>query len=316
MNFRTLDLNLLRVLEAMIRLGNVTRASEELGLSQPAVSAALARLRGQFGDPLFVRAGNGMVPTDRTEALAPHIVAALDALRDAIAAAEPFDPATAAMTFTLRGADFFSTRLMPELFGRLAREAPGIAIRFLDSARGDLVEMIESGDVDIALEQPMEIPSWVSSTELFASPFVIVAARGNPAIEHLSKGDALPLDVFCALPQAIRSTDGSMSGMTDDALAAAGRSRRVMLALPHFDAIMNAVSRSDLIAAVPVQLADEMAGPLGLTVFAPPFAFPAPRMQLYWHSRHDRWSAHLWLRGRVLSEVHRIWGPPGAPRDP
>lgn len=307
-NIRTLDLNLLRVFEALFRHGNVTRASEDLGLTQPAVSAALSRLRGHLGDALFVRVGNGMVPTPRAETLAPIVADVLDRIADAISDSETFDPATATQTMTLRGADFFSTRLMPTLSARISREAPGIALRFLDSARGELVGMIESGQIDLALEQPMEVPQWVSRDTLFPSPFVIAAARDNPAIAGLAPGEPMPIDTFCALPHAIRSMDGSMHGMTDAALAQRGLTRRVMLALPHFDAVMGAVARSNLIAAVPVQLANEDAENMGLTLFQPPFPFPVPTMQLYWHSRLDRAPAQVWLRHHVLDEVARLWG--------
>lgn len=307
-NIRTLDLNLLRVFEALFRLGSVTRAGDDLGLTQPAVSAALGRLRGHLGDALFVRVGNGMSPTPRAEAIAPTVSSALDRIASAISEIETFEPASARMTFTLRGADFFSMRLMPPLSAGIAREAPGIALRFLDSARGDLVAMIESGEIDLALEQPLDVPGWISRDLLFPSPFVIAAARDNPAVADLVPGQAMPPGVFCALPHAIRSVDGSMHGMTDATLSQRGLSRRVMLALPHFDAVMMAVARSTLIAAVPVQLADETASALGLVLFQPPFPIPAPRMQLYWHGRLDRAAAHVWLRTRVLSEVARLWG--------
>lgn len=307
-NFRTLDLNLLRVFEAVVRLRNVTRASEELGLSQPAASAALARLRAQLGDPLFVRVGNGMAPTPRAEALAPAVAGALARLGDALAETAPFDLRTAETTFTLRGADFFSMRLMPDLAAGIAREAPGTALRFLDSARGELFLLLETGEIDLALEQPMEVPAWVSRALLFPSPFKVVAARSNPGIAGLAPGTTMPIEVYCTLPHAIRSVDGSMSGMTDVALAEAGRRRRVRLALPHFDAVMLAVARSNLISAVPVQLCDAIADELGIAVFDPPVAFPVPRMQLYWHRRLDRAPGHIWLRTRVLTEVARLWG--------
>ncbi len=310
-NIRTLDLNLLRVFDALFRLGNATRAAEDLGLTQPAVSAALSRLRGHIGDALFVRAGNGMVPTPRAEALAPVISDALKRLATAISDSEGFDPATAEMTLTLRGADFFSMRLMPTLSAGIAREAPGIALRFLDSSRGETISLLETGEIDLALEQPMDVPAWISRDLLFPSPFLIAAARDNPAISGLVPGEPMPIDIFCALPHAIRSTDGSMHGMTDAALAERGLARRVMLALPHFDAVMMAVAESNLIAAVPIQLAEDTAADLDLVLFQPPFPFPVPRMQLYWHSRVDHAPAHVWLRTRVLKEVARLWG-----RDP
>lgn len=309
-NFRTLDLNLLRVFDALNETRNVTHAASRLGLSQPAVSAALARLRDHLDDPLFVRVGNGMAPTPRAEAVAPAITDALERLNAALTTSAPFRPETAEATFSVRGADFFSMRLIPPLAVALAVEAPGVAIRFLDSARGNLLELLESGEIDLALEQPMEVPGWVSKALLFPSPFRIVAAPDNPLIRTagLRSGDMLPLDLFCALPHALRSTDGSMSGMTDAALARIGRSRRVALAVPHFDAVLQVVARSSMIAAVPAQLVADAAWPTDLMVLDSPIEIPIPDMQIYWHGRLDRAPAHAWFRTRLLAEVARLWG--------
>lgn len=315
-NIRTLDLNLLRVFAALDETRNVTRAAGKLGLSQPAVSAALGRLRDHLGDRLFVRVGNGMAPTPRAEAVAPAVARALAGLDAALSETETFRPETAETTFSLRGADFFSMRLIPRLAAALEREAPGVNIRFLDSARGDLIGLLESGEIDLALEQPTDVPDWVSSAVLFASPFKIVAAPGNPAVREagLRSGDVLPLDLFCALPHALRSTDGSMTGMTDAALAQDGRRRRVALAVPHFDAILQAVARTTMIASVPVQLVEDPAWPTDLMVFEPPIDIPVPDMQLYWHSRLDSTPAHAWFRERLLGEVGAMLGGRGMRR--
>lgn len=310
MNFRTLDLNLLRVFAALDETRNVTRAALQLGLSQPAVSAALSRLRDHLDDPLFVRVGNGMAPTPRAEAAAPAVAHALARLEAALAEAEPFQPETAEATFTLRGADFFATRLIPAFSAALGREAPGITIRFLDSGRGDLTELLETGEIDLALEQPTGVPAWISRALLFPSPFKIIASPNNALIVEagIKSGDVLPLDLFCALPHALRSIDGTTTGMTDAALARTGRSRRVVLVVPHFDAVLQAVARSNMIAAAPVQLIEDTAWPIELAVFEPPIDIPTPNMQLYWHSRLDRAPAHIWLRKRLLEEVARLWG--------
>lgn len=310
MNFRTLDLNLLRVFVALHQHRNVTRAALSLGLSQPAVSAALTRLRDHLRDALFVRMGNAMIPTERAERLAPTVIAALAQLETALGAAEGFDPARSEAVFTLRGADFFSTRLLPTLAASLAEEAPGVVLRFLDTARGDLVSALGSGDVDLALDQPSAVPAWISHQTLFASPFVVIAARSNPAVRAagLAPGDTLPLALFCALPHALRSVDGSLSGMTDAALAQRGLGRRVALAVPHFDAVLSAVAAGPMIATVPIQLVARPDAVPDLVVLAPPIEIPVPKLQLYWHRRHDHTPAQIWLRERVLREVARLWG--------
>lgn len=272
-----------------------------------AVSSALAN---EFSSSDWTLSVIFACALDGAEAMAPAIADALGRLESALVAAAPFRPATSGATFALRGADFFSTRLMPPLAAALAAEAPGVSLRFLDSGRGDLVALLEAGEIDLALEQPTEVPAWVSHTLLFPSPFKVVAARDNPAIRRarLRDGDTLPLSLFCALPHALRSIDGSMSGMTDAALAQRGRRRRVALVVPHFDAVIQAVARSSMISVVPVQLTVEAGWPDGLLVLEPPIDIPTPAMQLYWHSRLDAAPAHVWFRTRLLQEVARLWG--------
>lgn len=300
MNLNAIDLNLLRVFDALMRERSVTRAGERIGLSQPAVSAALNRLRHLLDDQLFVRRGNDMVPTPRAEGVALPVRAALAEIERAFAGGRGFDPATAERTFTLMGADFFSVHLMPDLAQRLSKAAPKVVLRLLDSARGDVDRLLQEDSIDAALERPLQVPDWVSSELLFRSPFVIVAARDNPAMAGIAAGSKLPLDLFCTLPQAIRSIDGSVSGAVDAALAEAGRTRRVVLALPHFHGIALSVARSNLIAAMPVQYAERAAADLGLAVFRPPVDVAVPEVKMYWHSRHDNDPAHTWLRGEIL----------------
>jgi DNA-binding transcriptional LysR family regulator len=236
MSFAAFDLNLLRVFDALMRERSVTRAGALIGLSQPAVSNALSRLRHALSDELFVRRGNDMVPTPRAEALAELVRDALSQVEQALYGDTRFDPASAERIFTLMGADFFSALLMPDLAERIAAVAPGVAVRMVDSALGDVERLLRENVIDVALERPLDMPDWISRRILFASPFVVIAAHNH---KHLAKagiapGAAIPLDAYCALPHAIRSIDGSMSGMVDEALRKAGAERRVLLALPNF----------------------------------------------------------------------------------
>lgn len=311
-NFNALDLNLLRVFDALMRERSVTRAGERIGLSQPAVSAALNRLRALLGDQLFVRRGNEMVPTPRAEVIGETVRSALGSVERVLGTGRTFDPAQAERTFTLLGADFFSMLLLPALFARVAETAPGVTLRFLDSARGDVQRLLLEDVIDVALERPLERPDYVSSAVLFESPFVIVAARDHPALAAagIAPGDPLPLDLFADLPHAIRSIDGTLTGMVDEALAATGRRRRVVLALPHFQGIALAVARSTALAAVPRQFAEAVGSDLGLAIYRPPIDVPAPEIRMYWHSRRDDDPAHCWLRGEVLQLVRALWGAP------
>lgn len=310
-NFAAFDLNLLRVFDALMSERGVTRAGERVGLSQPAVSAALNRLRNALGDPLFVRAGNEMVPTDRAMDIAPSIREALQRVEEVLSTRDTFDPATAEVTFTLRGADFFSMRLMPDLCKLIMAEAPRVKLRFLDTGYGDLFQLLSDDTIDAAFDRPLDMPAWVSSALVFPSPFVVIASRDHAAIAHraIAMGGELPIDLFCDLPHAIRSVDGSMSGMVDDALALTGRKRNVMLALPHFQAVALAVAKGRLVSVVPEQLACAVAGELGLSIFRPPFEIPVPEVKMYWHSRRDDSAQHVWLRENILRSVNRLWKP-------
>jgi len=305
MNLNALDLNLVRVFDALLRERSVTRAGEQIGLSQPAVSAALNRLRHVLNDQLFVRRGNDMVPTPRAESLAEPVRVALREIERVFQSTKSFDPAQLDRTFTLMGADFFSMMLMPFLAARIADLAPRVSFRFLDSARGDVSRLLQEDEIDAALERPLTVYDWVSSTPLFHSPFAIIAARDNAAIRQtgIADGERLPMDLFCELPHVLRSIDGSMSGSTDEALARIGRTRRVSLALPHFQAVALAVANGNHLAAVPRQFAVWAAKSLPLAIFEPPLPISVPEVRLYWHARHDDEPPHRWVRDQVLEAV-------------
>ncbi|MEZ5733947.1 MAG: LysR family transcriptional regulator [Paracoccaceae bacterium] len=300
MDINALDLNLIRVFDALWQERGVTRAGDRIGLSQPAVSAALNRLRHALGDQLFVRRGNAMIPTPRAEELAPRARLALEEIERMLAPGPAFDPAVLERTFTILTSDFFSMMLLPQLAERLRRRAPGVKFRVLDSSLGDVERILRDDQADMALERPIDLPEGVAKEPLFRSPFVMAAAQGEPAVADIVEGEVMPLAVFCALDHAIRSVDGTMTGQVDVALERHGHARRVTLALPHFQAVALAVAQGGMTAALPVQFARLVREPLGLRFFQPPVPIPAPDISLYWHSRHDKDAAHRWMRRTVL----------------
>jgi DNA-binding transcriptional LysR family regulator len=300
MNFAAFDLNLLRVFDALMRERSATRAGEQVGLSQPAVSAALNRLRDLLDDKLFVRQGNEMVPTPRAESIWPGIRDALSSLERLLASEKFFDPRSLVRSFTLMGADFFATLLVPRLINRFAEVSAGLSLRFLDTARGDVQRLLSDDAIDMALERPLEMPDWVSIEPLFTAPFKVIVARDNPLLKGLENEVTLPIDVFCALHWALRSSDGSMRGPVDEALEKTGRSRRVVLAVPHFATLVTCISCSRMAAAVPAQFAAAFATFSNLQVYDLPFITPAPDIKLYWHNRRTRDPAHAWLRKELV----------------
>lgn len=302
MNFATLDLNLLRVFDALMRERSATRAGQRLGLSQPAVSAALNRLRYVMQDQLFVRQHNIMAPTARALALWNPVREALESIEAAMKQTAPFDPATARQNFTLAGSDFFSLILMPHLAETVLRDSPGIGFCYLDNGRVDPIEMLSQSNIDLALDRPRQTPEWISRSTLLNAEFVVVAARDHPelAAARIGAGDAIPSELFCRLPHALRSIDGSTTGIIDELLGRIGLKRSVVLTLPHFHAVASAVAKSRLIAALPARFVEEVATHLALDVFRFPFSIEPHEISLYWHRRHDHDAAHAWLRAQVM----------------
>jgi DNA-binding transcriptional LysR family regulator len=315
MNFATLDLNLLRVFDALMRERSATRAGQRLGLSQPAVSAALNRLRHAMEDQLFVRQRNIMAPTARALALWRPVREALETIEAAMMQASPFEAATATRDFTLVGSDFFSVILMPHLAETVLRAAPGIGFRYFDNGQVDPIEMLGQSNVDMAMDRPRHTPDWICRSTLINADFVVVAATGHPelAAARVAPGDAIPSELFCSLPHALRSIDGSTTGIVDALLGKMGLKRSVVLTLPHFHAVASAVAKSRLLAALPARFVKEVARHLDLDVFRLPFAIEPHEISLYWHRRHDHDPAHAWLRAQVLEFFERDAPEPRSP---
>ncbi len=299
MNFAAFDLNLLRIFNALMRERSATRAGEQVGLSQPAVSAALNRLRDLLDDKLFVRQGNEMIPTPRAESLAPGIQDALESLERLLASPGAFDPTKLERSFTLMGADFFAILLLPDLVQRLRALSGGISLRYLDTARGDVGRLLSDDAIDMALEAPIETAEWIESELLFMAPFTVVLPADHPMLAEIGDTDILPAGMIPKLDWALRASDGSLRGRVDDALAEHGIKRRVVLSMPHFAPLVDCVVANKLAAAIPTQFAEIYARPKGMRVLHLPFPPPSAPIHLYWHSRRTRDPAHAWLRRLV-----------------
>lgn len=295
MNLAAVDLNLLTAFEALMGERNVTRAGARIGLSQPAMSAALRRLRDLVGDPLLVRAGGAMHPTPRAIELAGPVHEALAQIRLALGP-RAFDPASAQQRFNLTTADYSELVILPGLMRALAGRAPGVDLRVVNSDRVSGVELVESGDADIAI---MPFPHGVShlrTCTLFHDSHHCIAAEGRT---DFARG--MTLEAYAAASHVVASVEGRGTSNVDSALAALGLSRRIGLAVPHFLVIPHVVAASAMIATVPSRLAQAFAGN-GLALFAPPLALEDFSVQLVWHQRRDRDPAHLWLRD-LIAEI-------------
>jgi DNA-binding transcriptional LysR family regulator len=301
MNLAAFDLNLLRVLDALLREGSTVKAGRRIGLSQPAVSASLSRLRSALNDELFLRRGQGLEPTDYAKSLELPLREMLDGLELMFEKPRIFDPLTASASFRISGSDFFAEMLMPRLAELVSSQAPGVRVQLVDLVPDSHIDTIERYEVDIALIPAIALPDWAEQRPVFRSSFSVIARQGNPRLQRagLSPGDIVPIDLFCDLGHVLFSPEGNLKGMGDAALARVGRQRRVAMTLPVFSGVYRAVSQSDLIALIPHQLARQVAPGAGLSIYAAPMPVDQAQITMVWHKRSTSAPGHSWLRDRI-----------------
>lgn len=288
-----LDLNLLVALEALLAERNVTRAAARLHLSQPALSAQLARLRCLFDDQLLVPAGRGMTPTARALELQQPLRAALEGVRGAVARARPFDPRSAEVTVAIAMSDYAQVAVGLPLVRILRAEAPGMRVMLRAIDNRLVGDQLAAGKVDLALTIPDDLPPALRRAALYEERYVGIMRRDHP----LGR-DRIDMDRFCDMEHVIVSPRGQgFTGATDAALAASGRNRRVVLASFSFLFVAELVATTDAVALVPVRLAEHL-GPR-LRRFEPPVAVEGFTLGLAWHERTDGHPAFAWLRDRV-----------------
>ncbi len=312
MNIGSFDLNLLRVLDALLDTCSTTEASTRVGLSQPAVSAALSRLRHALNDPLFVRQGRHLVPTEFAASLQTPLREILDRTEALLSAPASFDPAQSGARLTLSGSDFYAEMLMPALADHLSRRAPRMRVQLVDQVPDSYVRSLEHQNIDMAILPRTDVPGWIETRFLHRSAFVVVARSGHPrlAAAGLKEGALLPLDMFCAMQHVLFSPEGRLEGLGDKALARMGRQRHVAITLPVFSGVLNAVAQSDLIALVPHQLAEHAAPRLGLSLYREPVGVGPVDLVLAWHRRKSHSGPHQWLRDQIAMLTETLNRPP------
>ncbi len=304
MNMAGFDLNLLRVLDALLREGSTVKAANRVGLSQPAVSAALSRLRHSLQDELFFRTGQGLEPTDFAKSLAKPLRAILDDLERLLGRPGDFDPLKSTATFKISGSDFFAEMLMPKLAEQVSRRAPGMRVQLVDLFPDSYVDTLDRYEVDIALIPICKFPEWVDHQPVFSSTFSVIARKGHPRLARANIGpdEVVPLDLFCDLGHVLFSPEGKLKAMGDAALARVGRERRVAMTMPVFSGVYRAASESDLIALLPTQMARHVAPKAGLEVYRPPMPVNPATIAMIWHRRSTATPAHRWLRS-LIAEI-------------
>lgn len=309
MNLLTLDLNLLRVLNALLTEHSTVRAGAAIGLSQPAVSAALGRLRVALNDPLFVRQGQHLVPTEFARGLETPLQHIFDELSGLLSGSSRAVPAQAAGAFMISGSDFFAEMLMPDLALYLAKHAPGIQVQLVNRVPDNAPDRLRDRAIDMALIPETRMPGWLDQTRAFQSRFVVIARRQHPRLALIAPGGPVPLDLFCDIPQVTFSPEGHLRTMGDAALAAIGRQRRVMMTMPVFGGICRVVATTDLLALMPAQIAARMAPQLHLNIYEPPMHIQPVQIALIWHRRVGTEPIQVWLRHTVLDILANMIQP-------
>lgn len=288
-NLRALDLNLLVVLDALLAECHVTRAADRVGLSQPAMSNALGRLRGVFRDDLLVRTAQGMQPTAQAEALREPLRLLLRQVEQVFEGGGAFDPARATATLALRLSDLLAYQILPPLLAMTGRVAPGLAIEVVHLSPTRTVDALERDEVQAAISMDLEHSGSIRSEALLADRMVCVLRRGHP----LARG-RLDFEAFMAAGHLRVAMSPSDRRFVDDILRAGGRARRVVATVPHWLLVPRVLPRTDLLAVMPERFAAAIGG-RDLVRRDLPFESRSLAWCLYRHRRHDGDKAVAWL---------------------
>jgi len=296
MSFNRLDLNLLRVFDAIFQSRSVTIAASNLHLTQPAVSKQLNRLREVLEDPLFVRTSDGMAPTPRAEAIAGPIRQALSEVRNTIERQVGFDAATAERTFRIFMSDLGQMVLLPKVLQLISRETRAINIHTVQMPSSRMRSVaLESGEVDLAIGYFEEFEGSIHCQVLFEEHYVGMVRAGHPTIR-----ESISFEVFLATPHLVYHPSGgghvSQESFVDKAFWAAGVERRVAVRLAHTMGISSMVTSTDLLVVVPHRLARACAELADVTVLELPIEIPSFHIAQYWHERYHTDPGNRWLR--------------------
>lgn len=321
MRLGRLDLNLIKVFDAVYEDRSLLRAGKRLNLSQSAVSHALARLRDVVGDALFVRTAQGMTPTARAIAMADGLRESLRRIEGTLGM-EPFDATRSVRRFVVAANDHLTAVMVAELSRMMLREAPGIDLAIRPSTRIDLAEQIDVGRIDLAVGIFAQVPSRLSSRTLMTQDERIVMRKGHPASRR-----RLALPDLARYPLVTVSVGGQEEGAVDgfilerglarqaemfdrhaleDALLAKGLAPRYRTTVPHSLAIPALLRGSDMLSIMPGSLARNLAAAGDLTVRAPPYPSSPATIRAVWHGRNDHDPAQLWLQDAVARAAERV----------
>jgi len=292
------DLNLLVALDALLRERSVTRAAAEIGLSQPAMSRVLARLRDLFDDPILVRTGHSMVPTPRALEIAAPLGSSLEAIRRTLEPPGEFDPRNARREFILSAVDTTQAYVLPRLLEHLGEDAPGVEVTTGPlRSTGEAFAKLASGDCDLGIGRFESTPDGIRSEVLYHDEIVCLVRKGHPRVRgKLNMKRYLAESHLAAESVSLVERPFTIESL----LAEQGLARRVACTVENLAMAPFVVARTDLICSAPGRTISPFADGLGLRILAPPFEAPGFDLHLAWHERNDRDPGHTWLRATIL----------------
>jgi DNA-binding transcriptional LysR family regulator len=293
MKVSPVDLNLLAVLDAILQTRSVSRAADRVGITKPAMSHALARLREQTGDPVLVRTGKEWHLTERAASMRDRVHELAEGVRAVLDKEADLDPRTSTREMRVHATDHVVSLLGTDLGAALSHEAPNAALRFLPIQVDD-VGPLRAGEVDLAIGVFSALPPELLTQALFTERFACVVRRGHPRVRG-----KLPLKTFLDLHHVLVAPRGRSGSTVDQALSERGLSRRVTRFVPYFLSALDLVSRSDCVVTVSERLALAYADRFALQVLKPPVVLPAYTIAQVWHPRLDADPTHRWFRRLV-----------------
>ena len=296
MKLSDIDLNLFVVFDAIYTEGNLTRAGEIIGITQPAVSNSLSRLRNLFDDPLFVRTAEGMVPTPVSQNIIGSVRQALGLIRSSVQESDAFEPKASDKRFRVSMTDLSQSIVLPYLFGKITQDAPNVSIDCYQVRRRDMNIELASGNLDLAVDIPLTPDQQIRQAPLFSHPQVCLVRA-----DHSRVKDHLDLDTYRSLNHIHISSRRGGLGQVDLALGKMGKRRKISLRTQHYLATPELVMRSDLALTVPRVFADFVVSRLPVKYLQLPFEVPNLETYLYWHESTDQDQSNRWMRELILS---------------
>src|SRR5713101_2896395 len=294
MDIRAVDLNLLKAFDALMNERAVTRAAGRIGLSQPAMSHALSRLRNLFADDLFVRTPTSMEPTARAREIAPLVSAAIENIEAALNLGVGFEPAKSVAIFTAGMAEYAEVALVGRLAAAFAVRAAKATLRLTPVTGAEAAEQLDSGAIDVAVAHLGALPAHLDSIVLLRDPFVLVTRRG-----HTLAAQSLSIEAYAALDHVLVSPRGDTSGAVDRTLADFGLKRRIALLVATYLALPVALSASNLVATVPRRTARQIAVTAEVEIMPLPIDLSAT-VSMAWHRRAASEPAQAWFRSLLI----------------